>query len=46
MQSNAAVFRDGPTLKEGVDKLAELYNQMEDLKVTLQFNILNTCDKC
>jgi len=33
MQNNAAVFRDGPVLEEGVIKLADLYNQMEDLKV-------------
>lgn len=33
MQSHAAVFRDGPSLKEGVDKLNSLYKQMDDLKV-------------
>jgi succinate dehydrogenase (ubiquinone) flavoprotein subunit len=34
MQNYAAVFRDGPTLKEGCDKLDALYKEMEDIKVT------------
>jgi len=34
MQTNAAVFREGPTLKEGVDKVAACYDQMSDMKVS------------
>ena len=34
MQTNAAVFRDGPSLKEGCEKLDELYKEMEDIKVS------------
>ena len=34
MQSYAAVFRDGPTLKQGCDKLDSLYKEMDDIKVT------------
>ena len=34
MQTNAAVFRDGPTLQEGVEKVKECYSEMEDLKVS------------
>lgn len=34
MQTNAAVFRDGPTLKEGVDLVEQCYEQMSDLKVS------------
>jgi len=34
MQTNAAVFRDGPTLEEGVKLVAESFKQMDDLKVT------------
>ena len=33
MQSHAAVFRDGPSLKEGVDKMSALYKKMDDIKV-------------
>ena len=33
MQTNAAVFRDGPTLKEGCELIADQYNDMENLKV-------------
>ena len=38
MQTHAAVFRDGPSLKEGVDKIGELYKQLDDIKV---FETLN-----
>lgn len=33
MQNHASVFRDGPTLKEGCEKMAKIYEGMEDLKV-------------
>lgn len=33
MQNNAAVFRTGQVLKEGVDKMYDIYSQMENLKV-------------
>jgi len=34
MQSHAAVFRTGPVLQEGVEKMEKLDKQMEDLKVS------------
>lgn len=34
MQNHAAVFRTGPVLKEGVEKVAKVYQGMKDLKVT------------
>jgi succinate dehydrogenase (ubiquinone) flavoprotein subunit len=34
MQNNAAVFRDGPVLKEGVKLMDDVYQEMKDLKVT------------
>ena len=34
MQSNCAVFRDGPVLKEGVDKINELWRDSDDISVT------------
>lgn len=33
MQNHAAVFRDGPTLQEGCDKLSEVYKMQEHLKI-------------
>ena len=35
MQNHAAVFRTGDVLKEGVKKLQDNYDQMQDLKVNL-----------
>ncbi|MBB3228389.1 succinate dehydrogenase / fumarate reductase flavoprotein subunit [Luteibacter sp. Sphag1AF] len=34
MQSDAAVFRTGETLKEGVTKISEVYDQFKDVKVS------------
>ncbi|HEY8193742.1 MAG TPA: succinate dehydrogenase flavoprotein subunit [Hyphomicrobium sp.] len=34
MQSNCAVFRDGPVLKEGVEKIAEVWRDVADISVT------------
>ena len=34
MQNDAAVFRTGETLKQGVDKLAEIHGRVADIKVT------------
>jgi succinate dehydrogenase / fumarate reductase flavoprotein subunit len=34
MQSNCAVFRDGPVLDEGVEKIAEVWKQTDDIKVS------------
>ena len=34
MQNDAAVFRTGETLKQGVDKLQEIHNRMPDIGVT------------
>merc|ERR1712168_1655959 len=33
MQTYAAVFRDGPTLQTGVEKMAEVYDMIKDVKV-------------
>merc|ERR1711860_150932 len=33
MQKNAAVFRTGDVLKEGVKKMSDIYKSMDDLKV-------------
>ena len=38
MQTHAAVFRDGPTLQEGCDKMNKLYKEMDDLKVGIREN--------
>lgn len=42
MQTNAAVFRDGPTLQEGVKQVQKCYDQMEDLKVSDRGMIWNS----
>jgi succinate dehydrogenase / fumarate reductase flavoprotein subunit len=34
MQSNCAVFRDGPVLKEGVEKIAAVWRDAADISVT------------
>lgn len=34
MQTHAAVFRTGSVLSEGCQKIDEIYNQTEDLKVS------------
>ena len=34
MQSNCAVFRDGPILKEGVEKISQVWRDASDIKVT------------
>lgn len=34
MQNHAAVFRDGPTLAEGVKKMYALNDEMKDIKVS------------
>ena len=36
MQNHAAVFRDGPSLKEGCQKLDQLQAEMKDIKVAFQ----------
>jgi succinate dehydrogenase/fumarate reductase flavoprotein subunit len=36
MQTHAAVFRDGPALKEGVDKMNAISKEMDDIKVCSQ----------
>lgn len=33
MQEHAAVFRDGPVLKEGVDKMKKIYKEFDDIVV-------------
>ncbi len=42
MQGHCAVFRDEPTLREGVDKLAATYARMKDIQVTDRSLIWNT----
>jgi len=42
MQGHCAVFRDEPTLREGVDKLGATYARMKDIKVTDRSLIWNT----
>ncbi|MBL8882010.1 MAG: succinate dehydrogenase flavoprotein subunit [Hyphomicrobium sp.] len=34
MQSNCAVFRDGPVLKEGVEKITQIWKDAGDIRVT------------
>jgi succinate dehydrogenase / fumarate reductase flavoprotein subunit len=34
MQSNCAVFRDGPVLKEGVEKISQVWRDASDINVT------------
>ncbi len=34
MQSNCAVFRDGPILKEGVEKIGEIWKETADIRVS------------
>jgi succinate dehydrogenase / fumarate reductase flavoprotein subunit len=33
MQTNCAVFRDGPVLQEGVTKISQIWNESDDIKV-------------
>jgi len=42
MQSNCAVFRDGPVLAEGVEKISEIWKMSEDIKVTDRSLIWNS----
>ncbi len=42
MQSNCAVFRDGPVLVEGVEKITEVWKQSEDIGVTDRSLIWNS----
>lgn len=42
MQNNAAVFRSGPVLKEGCDKLDACYDKLEDLKLFDRGIVWNT----
>ena len=42
MQSNAAVFRTGEVLKEGMDKMAEIRDSFTDVRVTDKSMIWNT----
>jgi succinate dehydrogenase / fumarate reductase flavoprotein subunit len=42
MQSNCAVFRDGPVLQEGVEKIAEVWRDIEDIHVTDRSLIWNS----
>jgi succinate dehydrogenase (ubiquinone) flavoprotein subunit len=42
MQNNAAVFRDGPVLKEGVKLIDECYKTMKDIKLSDRTLVWNT----
>ncbi|HMN38205.1 MAG TPA: succinate dehydrogenase flavoprotein subunit [Hyphomicrobium sp.] len=42
MQSNCAVFRDGPVLKEGVEKIRQIWKDAGDIRVTDRSLIWNS----
>jgi succinate dehydrogenase (ubiquinone) flavoprotein subunit len=42
MQEHAAVFREGPTLKQGCDKIASIWKELDDLKVSDRGMIWNS----
>ncbi len=42
MQANCAVFRDGPVLKEGVDKISKIWRDVGDIRVTDRSLIWNS----
>jgi succinate dehydrogenase / fumarate reductase flavoprotein subunit len=42
MQSNCAVFRDGPILKEGVQRITEIWKEIDDIRVTDRSLIWNS----
>jgi len=42
MQTNCAVFRDGPILKEGVQKIGELWKESEDVRISDRSLIWNS----
>jgi succinate dehydrogenase / fumarate reductase, flavoprotein subunit len=42
MQSNCAVFRDGPVLKEGVAKISAIWKEAGDIRVTDRSLIWNS----
>jgi succinate dehydrogenase / fumarate reductase flavoprotein subunit len=42
MQANCAVFRDGPVLKEGVEKIQQIWRDSEDIKVADRSLIWNS----
>jgi succinate dehydrogenase / fumarate reductase flavoprotein subunit len=42
MQADAAVFRTGPTLREGIDKLARTFAAFKDVKVSDRSLVWNT----
>jgi succinate dehydrogenase / fumarate reductase flavoprotein subunit len=42
MQSNCAVFRDGPVLKEGIEKILAIWRDAEDISVTDRSLIWNS----
>ena len=42
MQSNCAVFRDGPILKEGVEKISAVWRDAADIKVTDRSRVWNS----
>ncbi len=42
MQSNCAVFRDGPVLKEGVEKISAIWRDTANIKVTDRSLIWNS----
>ncbi|XP_037713891.1 succinate dehydrogenase [ubiquinone] flavoprotein subunit, mitochondrial [Drosophila subpulchrella] len=42
MQHHAAVFRDGPILQDGVNKMKEIYKQFKDIKVVDRSLIWNS----
>jgi succinate dehydrogenase flavoprotein subunit len=42
MQTNCAVFRDGPVMKEGIEKIAQIWKESDDIKITDRSLIWNS----
>ena len=42
MQADAAVFRTGETMREGIEKMADIWNSFEDVKVDDKSMVWNT----
>ena len=42
MQTNCAVFRDGPVLKEGLQKISEIWKESEDVRISDRSMVWNS----
>jgi len=45
MQNHAAVFRDGTSLQEGCKKIADLWKELSNLKVSAYVDCITTISK-